>query len=263
MHFALNDVLLNFLIMEGEMRINSQIICRMLLVIVSILIFSQVITKPLFSAEVPFTFQEAEDSQFKDESTKADLIFDIIKNRRTIRAFKDTPIPEEDILKILDMARYAPTAGNQQTWKFVVMRDAENLKELKKNLKKWAKEALLKANIPDNEKPQYTKQVHNVIDMVMTAPVYIFVFADTTKYGNYALHDGCLAAENLFLAARALGYGTGFFTTYFPGDKIKNFLNAPDSLQYICSTPLGVPKEWPKMPQKKELKEFIVWEKFE
>lgn len=232
-----------------------------LLFLIGAIIFTFFLLSPLCSAIGFAAAQEAEKSE--QQQQKAEILFDIIKNRRTVREFKNTPVPEEDILKILDMARYAPTAGNQQTWKFVVMRDPENLKALKKNLKEWAREALLKANIPDNERPQYTKQVLNIIDTVMTAPVYIFIFADTNVYGHYALHDGCLAAENLFLAARALGYGTGFFTTYFPGNKIKKFLNAPESWQYICSTPLGVPKEWPKMPPKKELKEFIVWEKFE
>jgi nitroreductase len=248
---------------------------RIGLLVTGTLIFSLFICNPLSSSNGKIAIHEAgkeakkiaekcqDKSNYIADEHQAEILFDIIKHRRTVRAFKDTPVPEQDILKILDMARYAPTAGNQQTWKFVVMRDKQNLKELKKNLKKWTKEALLKANIPDDERQQYIKQVHDVIDRIMTAPVYIFILADTTKYGNYALYDGCLAAENLFLAARALGYGTGFFTTYFPGDKIKQFINAPESMQYICSTPLGVPEEWPKMPQKKGLKEFIVWEKFE
>ena len=236
------------------------------------IIFSFLLFSPLCSAEGLSLVQEAkkqeksqDESKCTAEEHKVEVLFDIIRSRRTVREFKDTPVPEEHILKILDMARYAPTAGNQQTWKFVVVRQPENLKALKKSLKEWWKEMVDKSKFNQTEKRNRLKMGYAQIDRIMTAPVYIFIFAGTTVYGHYALHDGCLAAGNLMLAARAMGYGTGFFTTFFPPEKVKEFLNVaePENLQFICAIPLGVPKQWPKMPPKKELKEFIVYEKFE
>ena len=62
---------------------------------------------------------------------------DLIKSRRTVRAFKDTPVPEEHLLNILDMARMAPTSGNQQPWKFLVVRSARSSRRWKKEAAGW------------------------------------------------------------------------------------------------------------------------------
>jgi nitroreductase len=97
----------------------------------------------------------------------------------------------------------------------------------------------------------------------MMAPVCMLTFVDTSVHSNCALFDGCLAIENLMLAARAMGYGTGFFTTYFPERVVKSFVRAPDNLQFICATPIGIPKEWPETPLKKNLSSFIIYESFE
>jgi len=64
------------------------------------------------------------------DDSKFDEIFEIICNRRTVREFQKTPIPEEHIIKILDAARYAPTAGNVQPWKFVVIQEKVRLDSL-------------------------------------------------------------------------------------------------------------------------------------
>ncbi len=96
----------------------------------------------------------------------------------------------------------------------------------------------------------------------MSAPVYILIFVDTTAYPEYALYDSCLAVENLMIMARAAGYGTGFFTTYFPENVIKKFVNAPQNLKFICATPIGIPERWPETPSKKGLREFIIWGRF-
>lgn len=67
---------------------------------------------------------------------------------------------------------------------------------------------------------------------------------------------------NLMIAARALGYGTGFFTSYFPGPEMKKFFGIPDPYSPICFTPIGIPEEWPATPRKKDLKDLVIFEKF-
>ena len=98
---------------------------------------------------------------------------------------------------------------------------------------------------------------------MLTAPVYVAVLVDSkAKYSEYVTIDGTLAAANLMIAARALGYGTGFFTTFFPEAQMKAFFNIPEQYKLICFTPIGVPEEWPKPPSKKDLKELVVFETF-
>jgi nitroreductase len=198
-----------------------------------------------------------------NQDLKIEGVFETIRNRRTVREFRDTPVPEGDILKILDAARYAPTAGNVQPWKFVVIKDRARLDSLRVLLQAdWERRVESKVDLDEDKRKSYIEGGKSAISNVMTAPVYIMVFVDTTVYPKYALYDGCLGVENLMLCARALGYGTGFFTTYFPEELIKSFVNAPDNLKFICATPIGVPKGWPKMPPKKELDEFIIQEGF-
>ncbi|MEM2987192.1 MAG: nitroreductase family protein, partial [Nitrososphaerota archaeon] len=48
-------------------------------------------------------------------------VFEAIKSRRSIRAFQEKEIPEEFIEKILDSARWAPSAGNTQPWEFIIV----------------------------------------------------------------------------------------------------------------------------------------------
>lgn len=191
-------------------------------------------------------------------------VFEIIKTRRTVRKYKLDPVPSEHIKKILDAARFAPTAGNVQPWKFVVIQDRKRLDSLGELLKKsWEEKISASEKLDDEKKKSYIDGGKEAIDGVMTAPVYVMIFVDTTTYAKYAPWDGCLAVENLMLAARSLGYGSGFFTSYFPEEVVKPFVQAPDELQFLCATPIGVPQEWPETPEKKKLEKFIIHESFE
>lgn len=58
-------------------------------------------------------------------------IFETIRSRRSVREYKADPIPREDIEKVLDAARMAPTSGNQQPWMFLVIEDGEKIARLK------------------------------------------------------------------------------------------------------------------------------------
>ena len=56
-------------------------------------------------------------------------VLDAIETRRSVRKFKTEEIPEEDLMKILEAGRLAPSAGNRQPWRFVVVRDAGTVKQ--------------------------------------------------------------------------------------------------------------------------------------
>lgn len=189
-------------------------------------------------------------------------LFNTIKNRRTVRKFKSTAIPEEHILKILDAARYAPTAGNKQPWKFLVIRDRNKLDRLVEEALNWYVTAYSQSQQVDEVDVEETKAAlrKHLVD-VLSAPIYVAVLVDSTsQYPDYVVYDGTLAAGYLMIAARSLGYGSGFFTTFFPGEKMKKFFDIPERYRLICFTPIGVPEEWPETPVKKGLDEFIAFD---
>lgn len=190
-------------------------------------------------------------------------IWDVFKERRSVRKFKPDAVPQNDILKIIDAARTAPTSGNQQPWKFLVVTDKDKINQLKEACVNSAMERFVKSDKKTETKEQYETKVRDRVGNYFSAPVYIVVLTDNNStYPDYNHLDGPMAAAYLMLAARALGYGTVFITDSVPDSITKEVLQIPDGYTRICLTPLGIPVEWPASPNKKKLDEFIIFDKF-
>ena len=173
-------------------------------------------------------------------------IFEVIRKRRSVRKFKPTPVPDDHIHQILTAACFAPTPRNRQDWKFVVVTDQKKIDELK-----------------DRCIAQAGEQSKQYYSDYLSAPVYIVVLAGgKTSNPENDLLSGALAAGYLFLAARALGYGTVFCRNSIPEQTARNVFNIPEEYQWICITPVGVPDEWPETPPKKDVNELIVQNQF-
>ena len=192
-------------------------------------------------------------------SPEQEFLFNIFKSRRSIRKFKPTQIPQEHILKILDIARTAPTAGNQQPWKFLVIQDRDKILQLK--------ERQIVSALQNRSKNENIDSVRYALNSLyagyLSAPLFIVVLTDKeSKYPGYNIKDGALAAGYLIVAARALGYGSVFTTDSFSENIIKELFNIPDNFKQICFIPVGVPEEWPAPPEKKPLDDLIVFGQF-
>jgi nitroreductase/ketosteroid isomerase-like protein len=197
-------------------------------------------------------------------SASQQFLFETIANRRTVRAFKPQPVPREHLLKILDAARLAATAGNQQPWKFLVIQDRHKLDALEEAALSWALEKQEeKRKLSEEERNEIRQKLRATLENVLSAPVYVALLVDSqSAYSDYNVYDGALAMGNLMIAARALGYGTGFFTSFFPEPKMKEFFHIPPRYSLICFTPIGVPQEWPSTPPKKSLDDLVIFETF-
>ncbi len=177
----------------------------------------------------------------------ANEIFKVFIERRSVRKFKPNPIPEDHLMQILEAANYAPTPRNRQAWKFLVIQKREIIDQIREECIKRA---------GDDSKEYYTDY--------LSAPVYVEVLASTnTPNPPNDITAGVLAAQNLMLAARALGYGTVFCVNSIPEEITKSILNIPDDYKRICITPIGIPEEWPETPAKKEMNEVVLYDKFE
>jgi len=187
--------------------------------------------------------------------------FETVRARRSVRRFQPTPVPDEHVRQILDAARLAPTSGNQQPWKFLVVRDRALIDALKEACIERALDARRARGITVT--PEMSEAVGQSMQGYFSAQVYVVVLTDNeSRYPTYNHWDGPLAAGYLMLAARALGYGTVFITDSIPEDVTRTVLNIPDRYTRVCITPLGVPEAWPDTPAKKDLEEFIVHERF-
>jgi nitroreductase len=190
--------------------------------------------------------------------TRENDFWTVVQTRRSVRKFKPDSIPGSDIVKIIDAARMAPTSGNQQPWKFLIIRDRNTINRMK--------EACVNKRLNTLGEDQRRKEEEKIktwLGGYFSAPVFILILTDNNSmYPDYNHWDGPLAAENLMLAARALGYGTVFITDAIPESVTKEVLRIPDNYTRVCITPLGIPSEWPAAPVKKNLEEFMIYEHF-
>ncbi len=165
-------------------------------------------------------------------------VFEAIKGRRSIRQFTDEPIGKDALEKLLDAARWAPTASNQQRWRFVVV-TSPSVKEL---IKKFAPGIF-----------------------VMPAA---FVVICTEKEpganpwaGETYLADCSIAAQNIMLAAYEMGIGSCVALSYAKV-AIKEILNFPEGIDPLLVITLGYPAEAPEPPPRLELNQIAFMDEY-
>jgi nitroreductase len=162
-------------------------------------------------------------------------IFEAIEKRRSIRKFKPEPINEEDLRKILEAGRLAPSGGNRQPWYFIVARDTEIKRDLSAaaNNRKFIADAgavVVALGDPGKTLPQQAYQPHR--------------------------QDPMIAIEHMVLAATALGYGTCWVGAFNEED-VKKILEIPENLAVIALLPIGVPDESPPPRPRKAFNEIF------
>ena len=171
-------------------------------------------------------------------------VFEAIKGRRSIRAYRDMDVSQEIVEKLIEAARWAPSAGNIQPWEFIIVRNPETKRRL-------AEAALRQSFIEE-------------------APVVIVVCADEERsargYGTrgrtlYCIQDTAAAIQNIHLAAYALGLGTCWVGAFIE-DEARKILNIPEGVRPVAIIPVGYPAESPSPRSRRPLKEIIHYERF-
>jgi len=206
------------------------------------------------------TEEKAQEVSFTAEQ---EYLFDIFKTRRSIRRFKPDAVPDEHLMKMLEIAHSAPTSGNQQPWKFLVTKNRAKLEELGKAIVERNIERIRESgDLDEAQLEQRREQIAARMADYLSAPVYVTVLVDkNSRYPSYNVYDGSLAAGYLLIAARALGYGTVFITDAIPFEVEKEVFGIPDNFERICITPIGVPESWPEPRGKKPLGDVVVFER--
>lgn len=190
----------------------------------------------------------------------ADAVIRTIQDRRTVRHYRPDAVPAEHLQRILEAGRMAATAGNVQPWRFVVLQGDSAVDPFIEGMCGWWGEHMRAMDdISEEQRERNLAMLPSYRTRMGTVPAYILVFVDTTRYAEYAAWDGCLAAGNMMLTARALGYGTAFYTSFFPHEAVAPLVHAPETVRLICAMPVGLPVQWPDTPAKKSLDEVVVY----
>ena len=179
--------------------------------------------------------------------------FTVVHGQRACREFRDAPVPDELIARVLDAATFAPSAENRQPWEFVVVRDPEQRGRIGDLMKRaW------EAHARDHSVTRLTPKLFAEVDQgatgtISAAPVLVVVAADTTR-GLPATVPSSIypAIQNLLLAAGALGLGSALTTiaTVF-ADELRDAVGLPEAVVPVAVIPLGIPAR-PLGPPRRE-----------
>lgn len=156
-------------------------------------------------------------------------VFDAVKERRSIRRYKGEPIEKDDIEKMVEAARWAPSAKNLQPWKFVIVQHPDVLEEL--------------VTICQGQ------------EFVGKSGAFIVGMVDGSKWSEV---DLTIAMDHLSLEAVELGYGTCWIGA-FDEDGLKQKLDLPEGYEPLVCMTIGVSDVKPGSPTKKTVEELVHW----
>jgi nitroreductase len=195
----------------------------------------------------------------KSEKEDKMEVLEAIKTRRSIRKYLSTPVDDRTIGLVLEAARWAPSWGNSQCWRFIVVRDSRTKDKLA--------DTLIAVSV---DRP------NGAAEAMRSAPVAIVACAElgksgysageprelVTDKGDWFMFDVALAMQNLALAAHSLGLGT-VHVGAFDAKEVAEILGVPEGFAVVSMTPLGYPAREPRVRPRRELSEIVFYDKFD
>ena len=158
-------------------------------------------------------------------------VFEAIKERRSIRSYKDKPIEEEKLQRLLEAAHLAPSAKNRQNWKFIVVKERK------------IREKLVPACYDQ--------------EFIAEAPVVIAGVANPA-FKWYRIDMG-IAFEHIALEAVDLGLGTCWIGA-FDERMVSDILNVPENLETVILMTIGYPDYMPTPIPRKDMNDIICYD---
>lgn len=203
----------------------------------------------------------------------ADQLLKLIKSRRSVRSFSDGSVPDGDIEKMLEAARWAPSGSNLQNWQFIVIRS----KEIKAKMVHAviSKVETVVEKIPSASAREKFLSYSDYYQFFSKAPVVVAVVKTPydslasriierykitdVRHVSYAAMQGVAAAiQNLLLMVHALGYGACWMTGPLIAKKeIEQLLDINDGDELSAIIPIGKPVQMPQSRSRKESSENV------
>ena len=175
---------------------------------------------------------------------------ELVENRRSCRAFTDTPVTGEQIEAIVTAGQWAPSPLNQQPFQFIAITDPE----VRAGIQKAGTAA--RQAVADQGGPGWAQKYP--MGFVGDCPLILMVVSDPSKggLGNFfnqphgALQAASACIQNMMLMAAELGLGTLWFT-FFDPDDVKPLLSIPAELEIAGAVLVGTPAAEAKAPPRK------------
>jgi len=188
---------------------------------------------------------EAKKPQVPEEGAPFNTVEEVILKRRSVRYYRKKQVPEYLVKRILEAGRYAPSAGNAQPWKFIVVRDPKMIEEMTNDVVDVCRKLMKFADYiePGNERKQWRAKLlqrlfpnlfHPIPFGAMKliaegklgvwhgAPTVIVILVDKRAPGK-PLVDAGIAGQNMVLAAHGMGLGTCWVSFVTPLENLRKW----------------------------------------
>ncbi len=198
---------------------------------------------------------DAEESPYSRNETLAAM-----RNRRSIRNFTDQPVSDADVAAILEAANQAPSAHNQQSWRFVVLRGQKKL-ELANLVTARAADfprpsaALLRMAARSIAGAPLVIAVANTGELIRHGTELFEAGKETARdfFRTMEIQSSAAAVENLLLAATSLNLATVWLgVLYLVKDDVLKFLGEPQG-EFMAVVPVGCAAKTPQGPRKRPI----------
>ena len=178
--------------------------------------------------------------------------FDVVTTQRAMRRLKPDPIPEAQLRQIMDAAICAPSGGNRQGWRFVIVRDPAKRARLGELYREgWGELAKVPYYASAAKEPagsptrRMVDSAAHLAEHMGEAPVIIVACITLEPGVKPTVTTGASiypAVQNLMLAARALGIGSCLTTIHrYRDGQVKELLGIPSDVETVALIPLGFP----------------------
>jgi nitroreductase len=206
---------------------------------------------------------------------------ELIKTRRSVRKFQDKPVPEDLLLKALELATWAPNGGNYQPWRFLVVTKKELIHKMADTVK--AKTELLASWPEAKQFGEAVERWKRMSDFFRGAPACIAILmgryssiadqilqarGETDPIAREVRSNRQLGSTSLQSVAAAITYlllilhYLGLAATWMAGPQqakreIEQLLGVPAGWDFVDLIPVGYPAETPKVPARKAVAEVV------
>ena len=179
-------------------------------------------------------------------------LYEAIFRRRDIREFLPDPIPGEVLARVIIAAHHAASVGFTQPWDFILVRDLERRREVKRIF-----EEERQRNAAQFAGRRREKFLSLKLEGILEAPLNLIVTCKPDRFGpgvlgkvsiaDVEVYSACLAVENLWLAARAEGLGMGW-VSILRNDVLREIFGIPEDVIPVAYLCLGYVKDFPERP---------------
>jgi len=213
-------------------------------------------------------------------------LYDVMRTTFAAREFIDEPVPDEVLRRIFDNSRFAPSGGNRQGWRAIVVRDAQTRAALPDLIRPTFQRYVAQVQAGEapwnsinptklsNKDIAATTPPEAMIQQLCNAPVVIMVFVDLSVVASFdsglervgVISGGSIYpfVWNILLSARNEGYG-GTLTTFVGGrePRLQELLGVPEHYAFAAMIPLGRPVKQLTKLRRKPVDEIVTLESFD